>query len=103
MTSHRLGSYVGSLRASAIAACATAGILCSSSSSSVTLHATGQPVQTPIAALATGFTLEGPYTHANLTVYVVRGATSDAREYITLDEGLAAKTVAVRATTRAGQ
>src|SRR4029453_11104779 len=61
------------------------------------------PAGIPVAAVATGFTLEGPYTHANLAVYVVRGAASDTRKYITLDEGLAAGTVAVREKTRAGQ
>lgn len=49
-------------------------------------------------------TLEGPYTHQNLAVYVVRGRGSDTREYITLDEGLTTKTVAVRERgARAGQ
>src|SRR5262249_56531305 len=42
--------------------------------------------------------------HANLTIYVVRGSTNDARDYITLDEGLAARAVVVREQgARAGQ
>ncbi len=41
-------------------------------------------------------TLDGPHVHGNLAVYVVRGKTTDTRDYITLDEGLAAGTVAVR-------
>ena len=40
--------------------------------------------------------LTGPFTHANLAVYVVRGAATDTRDYITLDEGLTARTVKVR-------
>ena len=44
----------------------------------------------------TGVSLTGPLTHANLAVYVVRGAATDRRDYITLDEGLTARTVAVR-------
>ncbi len=39
--------------------------------------------------------LEGPYVHQNLAVYVVRGRGSDARDYITLDEGLTSGSVAV--------
>ena len=34
--------------------------------------------------------------HKNLAIYVVRGQTSDGRRFITLDEGLAEKTVLVR-------
>ena len=101
MTSHRLLSYVGCVRSSTIAALVMLGIMWSALESFTALHASDQSAQTPLAA---GFTLEGPFTHANLTVYVVRGSTSDAREYITLDEGLAARTVAVREKgTRAGQ
>lgn len=57
-------------------------------------HASSQLPQTPPGTGAT-FTLEGPFTHDNLAVYVVRGAATDPREYITLDEGLASGTVAV--------
>ena len=104
MTSHRLLSYVGPLRSSAIALLVILGIVWSASGSFSARSASEQSALTPLAALAAGFTLEGPFTHANLTVYVVRGSTSDAREYITLDEGLGARTVAVREkTTRAGQ
>jgi len=73
----------------------------SASQLSTALHA-GQPPKTastpaaPLTALASGFTLEGPFTHENLSLYVVRGSTSHVRDYITLDEGLAGRTVAVR-------
>jgi hypothetical protein len=40
--------------------------------------------------------LAGPFVHANLAIWVVRGKTTDSRRFITLDEGLAAKTVVVR-------
>ena len=94
--SQRLRSYVRCVRSSAIAGLVILGIMWSASESFTALRASDQSAQTPLAALATGFTLDGPFTHANLTVYIVRGATSDAREYITLDEGLAARSVAVR-------
>ena len=104
MTSHRLLSYVGCVRASAIALLVILGIVWSASGSFTVRSTSEQAAPTPLAALASGFTLDGPFTHANLTVYVVRGSTTDAREYITLDEGLGARTVAVREkTTRAGQ
>ena len=104
MTSHCVRSYVGCVRSSAIAALVILGTTWNPVASSTGLHASDQATQTPLVALAAGSTLEGPFTHANLTVYVVRGSTSDAREYITLDEGLAARTVAVREKgARAGQ
>src|SRR6185295_6948446 len=101
MASHRL-SYGKCVRSSTVAALAALGIMWSASGRVTTLQASEQSASTPLAALASGFTLDGPFTHANLTVYVVRGSTTDAREYITLDEGLAARTVAVRERTRAG-
>jgi hypothetical protein len=61
-----------------------------------------KPVKTdtPATAVSTsgpgGTTLDGPYVHENLAVYVVRGKTTDARDYITLTEGLAAGSVTVR-------
>jgi ARG/rhodanese/phosphatase superfamily protein len=104
MTSHCQRSYVGCVRSSAIAALVILGTTWSPSGSSPALQASGQSAQTPLVALAPGFALEGPFTHANLSVYVVRGSTSDAREYITLDEGFTARTVAVREKgMRAGQ
>ena len=104
MTSHCLRSYAGCVRSSAIAALAILGTTWSPSGSATALHASDQSAPTPLVALAPGFRLEGPFTHANLAVYVVRGSTSDAREYITLDEGFTARTVAVREKgTRAGQ
>ena len=102
MASHRFW-YAGCVLSSAVAALTVAGTVWSARVPIAALHATEQPAQTPVAALASVFTLDGPFTHANLTVYVVRGSTTDAREYITLDEGLAARTVAVREKTRAGQ
>jgi hypothetical protein len=61
-------------------------------------------VSESFTAPAAAFTLEGPFTHENLAVYFVHGSASDARQYITLDEGLAARTVKVREKgTRAGQ
>ena len=38
-------------------------------------QASAQPAPTPPATLTTGFMLDGPFTHANLTLYVVRGST----------------------------
>jgi hypothetical protein len=103
MTSHCL-SYVGCVRSSAIAVLVILGTTWSPSGSSTALHASAPSAQTPLVALAPDFRLEGPFTHANLAVYVVRGSTSDVREYITLDEGFTARTVAVHEKgTRAGQ
>jgi hypothetical protein len=96
MTSHRLISNVLCVRWSAIAALAMAGGVSGACGRSNDLHAAAQPARTPVTALASSFTLDGPFTHENLSVYVLRGSTSDARDYITLDEGLAARTVAVR-------
>jgi hypothetical protein len=97
-------SYVGCVRSFAIAALVILGTMWSPSGSVVKVQASDQSAQTPLVALSPGFTLEGPFTHANLSVYIVRGSTSDAREYITLDDGLTARTVAVREKgTRAGQ
>jgi hypothetical protein len=96
MTSHRFLSHVVCVRSWAIAALAIACLAGGASERATALYAAGQPARTPLTALASGFTLEGPFTHENLSVYVVRGATRDARDYITLDEGLAARTVAVR-------
>jgi len=44
----------------------------------------------------TTMTLEGPYTHENLALYVVMGTAVDNREYITLNAGLTSGLVAVR-------
>ncbi|HMF99530.1 MAG TPA: DUF6569 family protein [Vicinamibacterales bacterium] len=101
MASHRVSSD-GCVRSFTIVAIVVA-LIWSVTGGVAAQHAAEQPAQTPVAALIPGFTLDGPFTHANLTVYVVRGTTRDAREYITLDEGLGAQTVAVREKTRAGQ
>ena len=66
------------------------------SSAVIALAAFGYISSPGLQASWPSWSLEGPFTYANLTVYVVRGAGSDAHEYITLDEGLAARTVAVR-------
>ncbi len=42
--------------------------------------------------------LLGPFVHANLAIYVVRGQGSDARSYLTLDEGLREGSVSLRET-----
>ncbi len=58
----------------------------------------GESVRKPVApvpAAAGAPEIAGPHVHKNLAVYVVRGKTTDPRDYITLDEGLAAKTVTV--------
>ncbi len=96
MTSHRFLSNVLCVRSSAIAALAMAGVVWAACGRSNDLHAAARSARTPVTALASGFTLEGPFTYENLSVYVVRGSTTDARDYITLDEGLAARTVTVR-------
>jgi ARG and Rhodanese-Phosphatase-superfamily-associated Protein domain len=49
-----------------------------------------------LAASPKPYTVSGPYTHDNLAVFVIRGNPEDAREYLTLDEGLTAGVVAVR-------
>jgi hypothetical protein len=50
-----------------------------------------------LGAASTGpIAVEGPFTHDNLTVYVIRGTSDDRRTYITLDQGLAARSVEVR-------
>jgi len=102
MASHRLSSP-WCVRSFAIVPLVVLGVLWTTAGGLTTVSASEQPAQTPAAALSPGFTLDGPFTHTNLTVYVVRGSTSDARQYITLDEGLGARTVAVRERTRAGQ
>jgi hypothetical protein len=96
-------SYGKCVRWSTLVALGALGIMWSASGRVTTLQASEQTAPTPLTAVASGFTLDGPFTHANLTVYVVRGTTADARHYVTLDEGLAARTVAVREKTRAGQ
>src|SRR5262249_50745561 len=101
MASHRV-SVDGYVRSFAIPAVVIVGLAWSAAGRVPALRASEPPAQTPVAALAPGFTLDGPFTHANLAVYVVRGSTRDAREYITLDEGLAAQTVSVREQTQAG-
>jgi hypothetical protein len=55
----------------------------------------GRKPETPAPAAAGAPEIAGPHVHKNLAVYVVRGKTTDPRDYITLDEGLAAGTVAV--------
>jgi ARG/rhodanese/phosphatase superfamily protein len=100
-------SHLGRVRSCAITVlCASAilGATWRADDFTSTLRATDHPAQTLLESLAAGFTLEGPFIHENLAVYVVRGSTRDARAYITLDDGLTARTVAVREKgARAGQ
>jgi hypothetical protein len=96
MVSHPLFSNARSVRLSAVTALVVSGLVWSTCESLNARQASAQPAQKPAAALAGGVALDGPFTHANLTVYVVRGATADTRDYITLDEGLAAGSVSVR-------
>ncbi len=42
--------------------------------------------------------LQGPFVHQNLAIYVVRGEGTDARAYLTLDEGLREGSVVLRET-----
>ena len=42
--------------------------------------------------------LQGPFVHENLAIYVVRGEGTDARAYLTLDEGLREGSVVLRET-----
>ncbi len=53
------------------------------------------------AAASGALAIEGPFVHENLAIFPVLGAGGDARDYITLDEGLAAGTVIVREEGRA--
>jgi len=108
MTAHGLCSRVGRFRTcviTALYAFALFGTTWSAYDILTTLYASDQSAQTPPqAASAAAVSLEGPFAHENLAVYVVRGSTSDARAYITLDQGLTARSVAVREKgARAGQ
>ena len=108
MTAHPVSSPLGRFRRSALTALSAVALVItawSASGSLATPHDSGQSGQTsPQAASFTAFTLEGPFTHENLSVFVVRGSTSDARAYVTLDQGLTARTVSVREQgARAGQ
>jgi hypothetical protein len=61
------------------------------------LNASGQTPQAPTRpAPGAAVTIDGPFTHHNLSIYVLRGANDDGRAYLTLDQGLAARTVEVR-------
>ena len=40
--------------------------------------------------------VDGPFTHRNLSIYVVSGKAADGRRFVTLDEGLRTGKVAVR-------
>src|SRR5262244_483457 len=103
MTSFRL-SYAGCVRSLVIAASIVLGGLLSACGRVAALDASESPAPPSRPAVKSNVSLEGPFTHANLTIYVVRGSTNDARDYITLDEGLAARAVVVREQgARAGQ
>ncbi|NUN53862.1 MAG: hypothetical protein HUU06_13905, partial [Planctomycetaceae bacterium] len=55
------------------------------------------PADPPAAVRVGGrdLALEGPLVHGNLALFVLRGPGGDGREWITLDQGLAAGTVLV--------
>ena len=100
MNVHSKLSRVGSCAVAALCACVMAGVWLAAGVPA-SLLASDQAAPAPAVAR---LTLDGPYTHENLSIYVVRGATSDRRDYMTLDEGLTARTVAVREKgARAGQ
>jgi hypothetical protein len=78
--------------------CASAMMLLSAFTGLIALAANppDTPGPEPQAPGPRPLTIAGPYTHDNLSVYVIRGNADDTREYLTLDEGLTAGTVAVR-------
>ena len=49
------------------------------------------------------YAAEGPFTHDNLTLYVLRGPDTTTQELVTLDEALAAKSITVRETSEVNQ
>jgi hypothetical protein len=53
-------------------------------------------VSPPPSKAADSLRVDGPYTHQNLSIYVVSGASQDARRFVTLAEGLKNKTVRLR-------
>jgi hypothetical protein len=104
MTLHHCRSHVGRFSSAITALCALVMLVFTWGADSPAVQASGQSARTPLPGQLAGIVPEGPYTHENLAVYVLRGSTSDARAYITLDEGLAARTVEVREKgARAGQ
>jgi hypothetical protein len=97
MTAHRVPTALGRSRTLALATLALVAAALSAYGILGAAHASGQAAQTRArAASGASITLEGPFTHDNLAVYVIRGASGDARAYLTLDQGLAARTVEVR-------
>jgi hypothetical protein len=60
---------------------------------------TGLPLlfaPSPASVQSDGLRVDGPYTHENLSIYVVSGGTEDARRFITLAEGLKKGSVRLR-------
>lgn len=55
------------------------------------------PAKAPPAAVIAGYSVSGPYTHANLTVFLLHspGVAKDTATYLTLEEALKAKTLQV--------
>ena len=95
MTSHRSPSGVGRSRAfalTALAALTFIGAIWVGSASFFATQSPGGPLSSPDAL----FTIQRPVTHENLAIYLVHGPATDGQDYITLDEGLAARTVSVR-------
>ena len=59
----------------------------------VTAVAPDRPADFKVDALKVRFS--GPYTHDNLTVFLLHGKDQDDRDYLTLDQGLSTKQVVV--------
>ncbi len=55
----------------------------------------GPQITTPQGAVAPGYKLSGPYTHNNLTVFLVHGKDQTTKTFLTLQEALAQKKVRV--------
>ena len=81
---------MAALKTATLGGVAIVGVMWSAHSILGTVRAAGQ--RAPAAPIV----IEGPFTHDNLAVYVIRGAATDRRAYITLDQGLAAGSVEVR-------
>jgi hypothetical protein len=98
MSAHRVRSTFGRSRAltlAVLATCALVGAAWIAYGILDTLHAAGQAAQSQARPTPAAATIEGPFTHANLSIYVVRGGAGDRRAYMTLDQGLAAGTATV--------
>jgi hypothetical protein len=77
-------------------AVAALAVVCSASGILNKLQASAVSAQAQSSGMSTSVSLEGPYSHGNLAIYVVGGTSDDRRAYLTLDQGLAGRTVEVR-------